>query len=54
MTEEVQDKHTWLAQNFIPKNTGEPRRKNLASIQFQTVTSSICSKFQINVQEPRT
>lgn len=36
----MSDKHTWLAENILPKNPtdNKPRRKNLESIKYQTVT----------------
>lgn len=38
MADEVKDKHTWLAENFLPKSEEKPRRNNLANISYHHVT----------------
>lgn len=34
----MQDKHTWLAENILPKTLEKPKRKNLASVEYTNVT----------------
>ena len=43
----MQDKHTWLAENILPKTLGKPKRKNLASVEYTKVTRK--TKFVLGI-----